>query len=50
MALTDRSTPEQIFNTFGCSKKDFKKALGQLYSDHKIVLLDESTQLSTKKR
>lgn len=29
--ITDKSSPEQIAETFGCSKKDFKKAVGFLY-------------------
>lgn len=41
--LTDRSTPEQIAAAFGCSKKDFKKALGQLYREHRVALLPDQT-------
>lgn len=36
--LTDKSTPEEIAAALGCSKKDFKKAVGYLYKAHKIVL------------
>ena len=41
MSLTDKSSPEDILNTFNCSKKDFKKALGLLYKLHKVTLGDE---------
>lgn len=36
--LGDASTPVQIRNAFGCSKKDFKKALGQLYKEGRVKL------------
>ena len=38
MTLTDKSSPDEINNVFQCSKKDFKKALGLLYKQHKITL------------
>lgn len=41
MALNDKSSPEEILRTFNCSKKDFKKALGLLYKQHKVSLGDE---------
>ena len=40
MALTDKSTPEEITATFNCSKKDFKKALGLLYKQQQVTLGD----------
>lgn len=40
MALTDKSDPEDINKVFQCSKKDFKKALGLLYRQHKVTLGD----------
>lgn len=40
MKLNDKSSPEDILRTFNCSKKDFKKALGLLYKQHKITLGD----------
>ena len=40
MSITDKSTPEDINRAFNCSKKDFKKALGQLYKQEKITLGD----------
>ncbi len=41
MTLNDKSSPEDILRTFNCSKKDFKKALGLLYKQHKVTLGDE---------
>lgn len=43
MALNDKSSPEEILRTFNCSKKDFKKALGLLYKQHKVSLGDKVT-------
>ncbi len=45
LALTDRSTPEQIANTLGCSKKDFKKAVGLLYRQHLVTINDADIKL-----
>jgi hypothetical protein len=36
--LTDKSSPEDIKATLHCSKKDFKKAIGALYKEHKIAI------------
>lgn len=36
--LSEKSSPEEIKVRFGCSKKDFKKAVGMLYKDHKVVV------------
>lgn len=41
MTLNDKSSPDDILRTFNCSKKDFKKALGLLYKQHKVSLGDE---------
>lgn len=38
LALTDKSSPEEIKAMFRCSKKDFKKAVGALYKAHRIEL------------
>ena len=37
LALTDKSSPELIYDTFGVSKKAYKQAIGALYKDKKIV-------------
>lgn len=39
--MGDHSSPEIIQAIFSCSKKDFKKALGHLYREGKIILADE---------
>lgn len=38
LPLSDSSSPESIRETFQCSKKDFKKAIGSLYRRHIITL------------
>ncbi|MBR5086125.1 MAG: GntR family transcriptional regulator [Muribaculaceae bacterium] len=38
MPLNDKSSPNDIMRVFNCSKKDFKKALGLLYKQHKVTL------------
>jgi predicted RNA-binding protein (virulence factor B family) len=40
LALTDKSSPELIYATFGVSKKAYKQAIGTLYKDKKIVILE----------
>lgn len=41
MPLNDKSSPNDIMRVFNCSKKDFKKALGLLYKQHKVTLGEE---------
>lgn len=41
----DRSSPEDIKNTFHMSKKAFKKALGGLYKEKKINITDQGVYL-----
>ena len=41
----DKSDPQEIMETFNCSKKDFKKAIGSLYKQKKVILDKESTRL-----
>jgi predicted RNA-binding protein (virulence factor B family) len=36
--LTDKSPPDDIYATFGVSKASYKKALGQLYKNRKILI------------
>ena len=36
--ICDSSSPDEIRDAFSCSKKDFKKAVGHLYKDGKILL------------
>lgn len=38
LCITDASSPEEIKAIFSCSKKDYKKALGHLYKEGRIML------------
>lgn len=38
ISLTDDSSPEDIYNILGMSKKSFKKAVGHLYKQHLIII------------
>jgi len=40
LALTDKSSPESIYDKLGISKKNFKKAVGALYKQ-RIITLEE---------
>lgn len=45
LALGDQSSPDEIRALLGCSKRDFKQALGALYRDHRVVLYPALTEL-----
>lgn len=45
LPYTDRSTPEEIANRFSVSKKTFKRAVGTLYSKHRITLGENEIKL-----
>lgn len=45
LAITDKSGPEEIYKHFGISKKAFKKALGALYKQHKVVIEEEGIRV-----
>ena len=44
--VTDKSSAEQIYELFGISKKNFKKAIGALYKAHRIIFEKEGISLS----
>jgi hypothetical protein len=44
--LSDKTPPEEIFNLFGTSKKNFKRALGRLYKSRAIVIADDAITLA----
>ena len=46
LAVTDKSTPEEIYAQFGISKKAFKKSIGDLYKQRKIILQDDGIILN----
>lgn len=45
LAITDKSQPEEIYSTFGISKKAFKKSLGNLYKERKITIESNGIKL-----
>ena len=44
--LNDKSAAEDIYGTFGVSKKTFKKAVGDLYKKRLVVLVEGGIQLA----
>ena len=46
LPLTDSSEPEAIYRQLEMSKKTFKKAVGALYKDRKIVLKEDGIYLA----
>ncbi len=47
-SLTDKSAPEDIVQEFGVSKSNYKKALGMLYRQKKIVIEKDRIVLETQ--
>ncbi len=45
MSITDKSTPEEINEVFKMSKAAFKRGIGSLYKEKKIILSKDSTTL-----
>lgn len=45
-AFNDKSTAEDIYETFGVSKKTFKKAVGDLYKKRLILLVEDGIRLT----
>lgn len=41
LPYSDKTDPETIQQVFSCSKKDFKKAIGHLFKDKKIVITSQ---------
>lgn len=46
ISLNDKSPAEEIYEIFGVSKKTFKKAVGDLYKKHLIVLSGDAIRLN----
>ena len=46
MMITDKTNPDIIASTFSCSKKDFKKAIGALYKQKKIIIGDDKITIA----
>jgi len=45
LALSDKSSPEDIYAAFGVSKKVFKQAIGALFKEQKIEISPEAIKL-----
>lgn len=45
ITINDKSPAEVIYNTFGVSKKTYKKAIGELYKKHLISLDEDEIRL-----
>lgn len=45
LPLHDKSSPEDIKNQLGMSKKSFKKAIGTLYKDKQILIKEDGIEL-----
>ena len=45
LPLHDKSSPEQIRETVGMSKNEFKRAIGRLYKEHLIMLESDGIRL-----
>lgn len=46
MDIDDKTPPEKIYELFGVSKKKYKIALGQLYKNRKIEVLENGIRLA----
>jgi predicted RNA-binding protein (virulence factor B family) len=46
LPLSDRSSPEEIREQLGMSKKTFKQAIGKLYRWKKIIIKDDCIELN----
>ena len=49
LPYNDKSDSDAIMSEFHCSKKNFKKALGALYKQRKISILENGIKLSTQR-
>jgi predicted RNA-binding protein (virulence factor B family) len=45
LAVSDRSAPEEIHALFGCSKKNYKKAVGYLFRQRLVEILEDEVRL-----
>lgn len=45
VALSDKSSPQDIYDVFGVSKKTFKRAVGALYKERLIEITDDGIRL-----
>lgn len=45
LLVSDHSAPEDIYRLFGCSKKNYKKAIGLLFRQHQIYIGENQIRL-----
>ena len=45
MAVTTKTSPEKIYDIFGVSKKNYKKALGSLYKKRMVTIDEDGIRL-----
>ena len=45
LPISDKSSPNEVYAQFGISKKAFKKAIGDLYKQRKIIIKPEGIEL-----
>ena len=45
LPISDKTPSDTIMQYFQCSKKNFKKAIGSLYKDHKITISEKEIRL-----
>jgi predicted RNA-binding protein (virulence factor B family) len=45
LKISDKSAPEEIYALFGCSKKNYKKAVGMLFRQHVVDILENAIKL-----
>ena len=46
LPVNDKSAPEEIYNMFGISKKAFKKSIGALYKQRRIIIEDDGIKVA----
>jgi uncharacterized protein len=49
IAFSDKTSPEDIYNEFGVSKKVFKKGVGELYKKRVILITDQGMAIAPEK-
>ncbi|WP_294142859.1 S1-like domain-containing RNA-binding protein [uncultured Sanguibacteroides sp.] len=45
LAVSDKSAPEEIYRLFGCSKKNYKKAVGGLFKQRRVEIGEHELKL-----
>lgn len=48
LPITDKSAPDEIYELFGISKKAFKRSVGALYKQRKIIIESDGIKLKSK--